>query len=327
MKKILPVIMLLLIGAGSAMAQPVVTATLSDLLLGFGVNDGVDPGSTQNLEVDLGSIGNFTGLAPNSNFVVANLETALEAIYSIPGGTDWDQRADLDFGIAGTVSAGAGATINGTTYAAATIWGTKLESTPGAQSTPWKTAFATTLRGIANNIATEYTGGTNSLNGKTSTFSGTTTNTASTAVVDATQPGSFTQQSKIGTSSTAYGYFNPASVTPISGFNGATDFTSIVGSFVVLDLYQLSPGSGSSIYVGSFGLNNVGLLEFSNSPGFFAASSIPEPAAVGAMVGTLVLALVLVSRRAKLAGGLGWVGRVGRQMQPGSQEDLGFTQT
>jgi len=285
MNKPPPFILFLLAGAVAASATPTTVST-SDLLLGFGVTGGADPGSTANLEVDLGNVGQYFGLSANTNFVVANLATALDAIYSTAGMSDWNTRSDLEWGIAGS-DGGASTTINGRSIAADTIWGTALETTAGIQSNPW--AAASNKFGQqtpANAIATLYTGGQSSLNAKTSSFSGTTSVTNSTAVVNNTLTGSFTVQT--GTTASVFGYFTPT---------GGTNFTSIVGSFEVLDLYELQPNaSKTSTYIGSFGLDSAGLLEFSNTPRFFAAS-IPEPGIFAAALGVVVLGPVCWYRR------------------------------
>jgi hypothetical protein len=293
MNKPPPFIILLIASAVAASATPT-TVNTSDLLLGFKVTDGVDPGSTANLEVDLGNVGLYFGQAPNTNFLVANLATALDAIYSTVGTSDWDTRTDLQWGIAGS-NGGSATTINGRSIAADTLWGTALETTPGVQSIPWAASVNKSGQQTpANNIVTMYAGAQSSLNAKTTSFSGTTSVTNSTAVVNGTLPGSFTIQT--GTTAAVFGYFTP---NANDTFYGGTNFTSLVGTFVALDLYELQPNaSKTSTYIGSFGLDSAGLLEFSNTPGFFAAS-IPEPGVFGAAMGMLVLGPALWRRRLK----------------------------
>ncbi|MEI6862755.1 MAG: hypothetical protein WCL04_10965, partial [Verrucomicrobiota bacterium] len=170
------------------------------------------------------------------------------------------------------------------TIAATTIWAGKGETTAGVKSTPLTRANVSAQQGPANTIATIYSGAAGSLTGLTSTA-----NNSHAVAIDNSLTGSWTKQEG---ASVAFGFFNRAQ------FERGTNFTSILGSFAVIDLYELQPIGGAAAYLGSFGLNSAGLLQFSNSTAAFALSAIPEPAVTAAWLGVLVLGLAVLHRRA-----------------------------
>ncbi len=255
------------------------TASFGDLILGFQASSGT--GAATNLEVDLGSIAKYSGQPAGTTFTIGGL--SVQDLIDVFG-SDWNTRDDLTWGIAGTTGSTQSLSVNGTTVAAKTLWGSRAETTAGVQSTPWNRGTTFAQQGPANTISSLYTGPTGSLNGKTSTA-----NSLTAAALDNTVVGSWTQQE--GTSAAAFGYFNP-----VGTFNNGVNFTTIVGTFAVSDLYQLQPGSGAATYIGSFGLTSAGLLEFSNSVAAFAVV-VPEPATHAVLAGAMVLGLGLVRRR------------------------------
>ena len=279
MKNIPSLFLLLLACAAPATgAASTLVASYGDLILGFQASGGT--GAATNLEVDLGSIAQFSGLPANTTFTIGGLSVQdLIAVF----GSDWNTRDDLTWGIAGTTGATQSLSVNGTTIAAKTLWGSRAETTAGVQSTPWTRGSTFAQQGPANTISSLYLGPTGSLNGKTST-----TNSLTAAALDNTVAGSWTQQE--GATPAAFGYFN-------GSFNNGVNFSTIVGTFAVSDLYQLQPGSGAATYVGSFGLNSAGLLEFSNSFAVFGLGAVPEPATDAVLAGALVLGFGLVRRR------------------------------
>lgn len=282
MKSIPSFLLLALVAAAPAVSSAAtITASFGDLILGFQASSGT--GAATNLEVDLGSIAQFSGQPAGTTFTIGGLSVQdLIAVF----GSDWNTRDDLTWGIAGTTGSTQSLSVNGTTVAAKTLWGSKAETTAGVQSTPWNRGTTFAQQGPANTISSLYTGPTGSLNGKTSTG-----NSLTAAALDNTVAGSWTQQE--GASAAAFGYFNPAGT-----FNNGVNFSTIVGTFAVSDLYQLQPGSGAATYVGSFGLTSAGLLEFSNSVAAFAVVvPVPEPATQAVLAGAMVLGLGLVRRR------------------------------
>ncbi len=287
MKKILTVILLPLSGlVSAASAQSMITATSNDLILGFRATGGT--GADKNLEIDLGNVGQFYALSAHTHFTIAGLSAQdLADVYEVL----WNTRDDLFWGLAATTGAALGTTINGTTIATKTLWGTRAEGTAGVQSTAWNRANAFSQQGPANTISTLYTGATGSLNGKTSTA-----NSTKTVVIDSATPGSWSDRE--GSNAAAFG-----SQMSKATFEAGTNFSTVVGSYFVLDLYELQPGNGAGAYVGSFGLNTAGLLQFSNDPAYFAAA-VPEPSAAAALLGAAALGSVAVRRRrARLARG------------------------
>ncbi len=259
-----------------------ITATFSDLILGFRATGG--SGADKNLEVDLGNVGQFYALPAQTHFTIAGFSASdLADVYEVL----WNTRDDLFWGLAATTGSAQGTTINSTTIASKTLWGTRAQSTAGVQSTPWNRANAFSQQGPANAMATLYTGGLGSLNGKTST-----TNSTQSAVLDSATAGSWSAQE--GSNAAAFG-----SQMSKSLFEAGTNFSTLVGSYFVLDLYELQPGSGSGGYIGSFGLDSAGLLQFSNDPAFFAVSAVPEPSAWAALLGAVALGWAAFRRRAR----------------------------
>ena len=110
-------------------------------------------------------------------------------------------------------------------------------------------------------------------------------------MIDSSLTGSWSKQE--GTTASAFTFFNPK-----SQFERSTNFSAIVGSFAVLDLYEVQPLGGPGTYIGSFALNSAGLLQFSNSPAAFGLSAIPEPSACAALLGVAMLGLAVFRRRA-----------------------------
>ena len=81
-----------LIACGSLVinSQAAITANLNDLILGFRATSG--QGQSINLEVDLGPISNYSGVASSANAVVTQLNVAdIVAAY----GSNWASRTDL----------------------------------------------------------------------------------------------------------------------------------------------------------------------------------------------------------------------------------------
>jgi hypothetical protein len=291
MKLHLPAIAIFASSVLSLRAQTPVTASFSDLIFGFrATNSSNGSGTDKNLELNLGNVGQFYNLAPNSRVTLANLGTDLAAVYDLL----WNDRDDLFWGVVGTtgVPSGTSFTSGGTTFniASKTLWGGKAESVAGVQTTAWNRGNTFQQQGPAGTIAGLYSSFPGSLNGKTSTA-----NNANVVVVDNTQTGSWTVQ--LGGTAAAFGYFNPK-----TSFEASTNFGTIVGAYSVLDLYELLPGSGAGSYLGSFALDIAGQLFFSNSAAEFAVSAVPEPAHFAAVFGAVGLGLAWSRRRKVKAG-------------------------
>jgi len=292
MKNIIRFALLILLCPAILARASVVSASLNDLILGFSATDATQgDGTNVNLEMDLGNVGQYYSLPSNTSFQVANLGVDLAAAFD----GIWDTRTDLFWGIAGTTGSATGTTINSTTIAAKTLWAGKVESTAGVQSTPWNRAVSFTQQNPANSIATLYSSATGSLNGKTAL-----SDNPKAALLDNSIQGSWSQQEGSTTTTPTptapfggYAGFNPG-----SSFQTSTNFSSIAGSFAVLDLYELQPGSGAGTYIGSFGLNSSGILEFSNTASFFSAeAAIPEPETYAVLLGAMALGGAFMRRR------------------------------
>ena len=268
-----------LLFTGSAHA---VTASVTDLILGFRASGG--QGSGSNLEVNLGSASSYSGLAPNTSFVVSNL-SALDLVSTY--GANWDARNDLAFGIVGATGA---SIVNG--IPARTIWASNGQTIPGTPSTPWVRGSASGQQNSAGAITTMYSGPTGSL-----TNGSATPNSAFSSVIDNTLGGSWTVQDDI-TAGQSFRRFTPTVTTPLGSIPTLPSIYNGTTGYSVLDVWELRPGTGDGVLLGSFGLNAGGQLVFSNSPSVFAA--IPEPATTAVLAGA-ACALFVRRRRPVIA--------------------------
>lgn len=252
----------------SANAQATITASLSDLILGFRATGGT--GSGFNLEVNLGSVSSFVTQTPGTTVVLSQLNVAdLTATY----GAGWNGRTDLLWSVVGAVGRGGNTGPNG--QVASTLFGTSSTATQFA-STAWTTKVSSLQNNGSVKIENLYTGAAGSLNGQTSTINSNYSFVNSTSTV-----GSWSSQEVPGT--TGFAFFNP-----LSQLEGNTNISGSVYS----DLYQLQPSTGAAVLLGSFALSSSGVLSFST-----AASAIPEPSTYAAIFGAAAMGVALLRRR------------------------------
>jgi len=241
----------LLAALGTAItARAQVSANMSDLVLGFRATGG--QGQNVNLEVNLGSAGQFIGQSSGTTLLLSRLSAVdLSATY----GANWATRTDLVWGIVGTAGRISGGP-NGAPVA--TVWATRAEDTVGTQSAPWTPGSIGAQFNASSQIEALLAGAPGSLNGASATA-----NSTSSATINATLAGSYTYQDsfQVGTS---FSFFNPT-------INNAAKPAS--GTYTVSDLYELRPGASAASYVGSFGLSTSGTLTFSTTPATFTGAS------------------------------------------------------
>jgi hypothetical protein len=262
--------------AGSARAITVSTA--ADFVLGFRADGG--QGSGVNLEVNLGPSTNYTGLAPNTTFVVTRL-SPLDLVSTY--GANWDERNDLSFGIVGATGA---STFNG--IPARTLWASSPELTPGTPSAPWQRGSASGQQNTSGAITTMYSGPPGSLS-----LGSATANSAFSTVIDATAGGSWSVQEDIVVGQ-SFRRFTPSVRISLGSIPSTPAIYDGTNGYSVLDVWELLPGTGDGTLVGAFGLNANGQLVFSNNPTVFAA--VPEPATAATLAGAC-LALLVRRRR------------------------------
>jgi hypothetical protein len=287
--------------AGAAFLTPfahadtstITPATTCDMILGFRVATLYDDsgnalaaqgiGTSSNLEIDLGSASQFYNATAGTSFTLTGRVLAdLVATY----GANWSTRTDLFWGVIGTTgrSTGSGVYVSGSLVAdghasASTIWATKAEETPGVQSTPWNRSTTFSQAIPISKIEPLYVG-TAPLVGATSTD-----NSSTAAVISTSVAGSWTSQDLYASTSKSFGYFG-----------GTIDNTTAIsiGNYSVLDLYELTPGSGAGTLLGAFGLDSTGTLTFSTDISDFAV--VPEPSSL-ALLGIAGCAFALRHRR------------------------------
>ena len=239
--------------AAAGLAVPAwaqVQANLGDLVLGFRATGG--QGQNVNLEVNLGTVGQFLGQPAGTTLSVSQISAAdLAAVY----GANWASRTDLTWGIVGT----AGRTGSGPGGSpVATLWATNAEQTVGTRSLAWTPGSRGAQFNASSNIEALLLGAPGSLNGASATA-----NSVSSAAINATLAGSYTAQDSV-QPGTSFGFFNPS-------INNSTRISG--GSYAVSDLYEVRPDTSTATYVGSFGLSGSGTLTFSTTPTTFTGST------------------------------------------------------
>jgi hypothetical protein len=268
---------LLAVAAGSLLASQQSQAGISysdgDLLLGFYTSP-----SSQDLQVDLGSVSTITSLfgsgstvSFSSKFTLTDLTTAFNGV----GGTSGFDN--VNFSVTAVKRTG------NATYNANTLWATEARSDPNTPTSPY-TRFSSSVQG---NTGSKIASLGNNMNGA----SGTSSSPNSAIIVS---PGAFNAYEHIyGTSGNIGGTFQ-ASVE-------ATTPAPFTAPPVRLDMYELlpnggtvgtagsSPTSGSGLYLGFFDLNSSGVLTF---------TAVPEASTYAAMIagGLMLLSLYRVHR-------------------------------
>ncbi len=262
---------------GSAHA---ITAGFADLVLGFRATGG--QGSGLNLEVNLGQPSLYAGLAPNTSFVVTQLNS-LDLVSTY--GAAWDDNTTLSFGIVGAVGS---ADFNG--YPARTLWASRPEATPGTPVTPWNAGSADGQQNAGGRITTMYSGAPGSLSNGSPTA-----NSLDSTVIANNLGGSWTVQEN-GSAGQSFSRWTPRVRALFSSFPTIPAIYDGTNPYLVVELFELRPDSGAGTRLGAFGLNPNGQLVFSNNPSVFAP--IPEPATALTFAFS---GLALVARRRRSA--------------------------
>jgi hypothetical protein len=251
----------LLTTSGNGVAQTV-TPQLDDLILGFYATNG----PSLNLEVDLGNMSNFYDATPGTTFSLPGLSTLdLGNVY----GTNWFTRTDLFWGAIATTGRSQG-TADGHAPVG-TLWATRADG-----KSAWNSGSVFAQEEASANIEEMIDqGAAGSLYGASST-----SNSAEAAVINASQPGSYTKQDAK-TPGESFGYFNPS-----------IDNSAVIppGGQVVSDLYELPPTNGTDVASKDLGylvLNQNGL----------SFQAIPEPSAAMLVALGMAVSGMLVRRR------------------------------
>jgi hypothetical protein len=264
---------LILLGAG-AQAATLTVPTDGDVILGFIATSGT--GSASNLEVDLGSISQFTSALPGSTLTLTHLSpTDIQQIYG-DGTTNnaaWNTRLDLTFGAIATT----GRSATGGTDA---IWATLPELTPG---TVWPHPYTFLTTGQNALGISDIEPVANFMNSQQSTA-----NSDFSLQADATLNGSWTKQDHfLDDNIHSFRIFSPVVDNAVGNVVPATP-TSL--AYAVSDFYEISP-TVHSLDIGKFELFSDGTLKF-------VATPVPEPSSIGLMgVGFLSLIGMVVLRR------------------------------
>ena len=218
-----------------------ITPAMNDLILGFRAS--ANPGQTLNLEVDLGNMSQFYNAAPGSIITLSGLSVQdLSATY----GATWGTRTDLFWGAVATTGRSSGSMKNGVADGHAPV-GTLWVTAPAGASA-WNRGSSFAQKNASATIEPMIVSGApETLTGATST-----TNSTTTAVLDATQAGSWTYQD-MKAAGTSFGYFNP---TVDSSANVSKN------SQIVAQLYELQPTNTAgvaAVLLGNLVLTQTGL--------------------------------------------------------------------
>jgi hypothetical protein len=249
-----------LVLVGGALIETSASAQLfstGDLILSFQVNDGVAPGATSNLEVDLGSYTTFLSLAGTGQTLALNVGGSLGtgglsvADLTSTYGNSWNTRTDLTFDVAGT------------------------------RGTPSRESFVTDPTSAAkesSNNGLSFIGGEYNNGGGTAS-----THSTSATIIPTTTAGSFTYQV---TNNGGFALGNDFGLT----YNTQDGVTGLENT---LSLYDLKSHAGTSTLgteLGVFELLNSGVLTYT------ATGAIPEPSTY-ALMGVAALVLLVARRR------------------------------
>ena len=254
-----------------------ISATYNDIILGFRSTSV----TAQNLEVNLGSVGQFTQASVGSTFVVANLNVAdLVSVY----GANW-YASTTSFGLIGTSGKSGGGAVGPDGQPLSTVY---VSNDVGTYSS---------VNSSTNNIAVTkasqlYLGTTGALSNQDNSLMSNiyTANIASATV------GSWSNLG--GVSGNSFGNYARASFE-----------SSLTGTSVSTTLYELLPTNGvdelgNSVKapngtfqqaIGTFTLANTGVLSFTSNG--INASAVPEPSTYAALAGAAVLGLAAYRRR------------------------------
>jgi len=270
--------------AVSSVSQAALNYSDGDLLLAFRATGG--QGAATDYIVNLGSAATFVDAVSTIvlDTEIGNILADLNAEFTL-GSVDWFERGDFLWSISGVQKAAGNGFATNTIFATRTQTGTL---TLGSQSSTAWTRFSLGASGAPSlkvqSMGTQFALGDG--DGTVTTGSTESTNSAFALIQPTSATNSYRSFMPGGsntTGATAFGYFGGA--------------TGIEGSFasgtsgVILDLYQVAPGSGASAFEGTFSIDNNAVVTFT--------PAIPEPSSVMALgLGVAVLGAV---RRRRIA--------------------------
>jgi len=258
-------------------AQAAMSYNDGDLILGLRTTGTSTPATTDYL-VNIGNASLFAvgGTYHDGNLHVLSLSGVGSDVSGLLG-ANWYNSSSTLWSISGTEKTA------GNGFGSNTLFASRGETTVGVASTPWNrgsSAAQGSPAGKMQNLGLAFAGGSPTGNDPVGSLQSEGTINSYKSY----QPGGANS-----TGTTAYSYFN----------GGLERNFGVGADSAILDLYQLSTGSGVGTLLGAFRFGSDGSLAFSSDLSDFAASPVPEPSTVG--FGLLALGACMV-RRVRKAG-------------------------
>jgi len=266
------------------LSTPAFAQNYGDLVIGFSSGS-----SATNVEVDLGSVNTFAAQGAGV-YSLGSLGSDLSTAY----GSSWNSSG-LDFSIAGVNSTNNAPSFGtfDSSYAAGTIFASKLEAIPGTAVTPYTESIASQQSGGISNVSgvlglSAATEGFATPGVSLSDLTGQVTAVGTTLNAIAINVGSLGAWTQAGGNvNFAFSKVTAANFQQVASASG-----SAVEVFTIL---PVNNGTSKDIVTGGnsyFELLGNGDLEF---------VVVPEPSTYAAIVGVAVLAYALLRRRQTIA--------------------------
>ncbi len=255
----------------SVASAATIAVNYSDIILGFRSTSV----TAQNLEVNLGSVSQFTQATAGTTFTIGRLNvTDLQAVYG--SGSSWYASTTI-MGLIGTTGKTGGGATGPDGQALSTVWASNDSGTP----------YTTANTSINNNAVSKVllmTNGSTQASGALNFQDSSLMSNVYTANISTAGTNSWSKAG--GTSGTSFVNYTRTAFE--SSLGGGTSTTT--------DLYELAPVSGNpAALVGTFTLTDAGVLSFT-SAGLYAAA-IPEPSTYAAIFGVAMLGFAAYRRR------------------------------
>ena len=258
-----------------------------DLVLGFQATGGT--GATTNLEVDLGTIADYSATLAPGTYNIANLNTDLTSTY----GT-WTSDANLSFAVVGSNNFGGG---NNAGFPHRSIWASAYPY-PATPYVDIASSGNSSANGTITPLYSAFGSGTalGDIDGSMVSL-GSNTATLAAMTIGTGTAGSFTNQSN---ANSALGNFNVPNALSSQLFEAANIGTSGAATEEIFyyNGSDLVGGNNTTDIQGGNGLTSYFTL---NGNGELTFTVVPEPSTYAALIGIAALGYALLRRRRSIA--------------------------